>query len=318
VVKTSGCHSNVEVKLVPGGKFRFRDEERLPLRLPDEILKCAAFIGEDVGDGTGDLHGTGFFVSVPFGFKLFYLVTARHLANDLLGREIYITVNKCGGGVIALRPYSPWWFHPTDKTADIAVLPCILTQEIDFLAIPIEDFVTPEMLTTKKIGIGDEVLSTGLFTPAPGESRNMPIVRHGNLAMLPDQPIQTEMGFADVYLIEARSIGGLSGSPVFIRETLYLPIELPGGVQTALRGLGRLSLLGVMQGHWDIKESNLNKINVSHDAKRGVNLGISIVVPAFKIIETINQEGLQAMRMEMDARKDLIPGMDSARPITNE
>jgi hypothetical protein len=90
----------------------------------------------------------------------------------------------------------------------------------------------------------------------------MPIVRHGNIAMLPEEQIQTEMGYADVHLIEARSIGGLSGSPVFVR-TSEAEKDSHRGIQ----------LLGVMHGHWEIKESELNKPTLVHD-RRGVNLGI--------------------------------------------
>ena len=44
----------------------------------------------------------------------------------------------------------------------------------------------------------------------------MPIVRQGCLAMMLSEQIQTDLeGFADIYLIEARFIGGISGSPVF-------------------------------------------------------------------------------------------------------
>jgi hypothetical protein len=48
----------------------------------------------------------------------------------------------------------------------------------------------------------------------------MPIGRHGSLAMMPSEPIQTDLGFADVYLIKARSMGGISGSPVFVRPSV--------------------------------------------------------------------------------------------------
>jgi hypothetical protein len=34
----------------------------------------------------------------------------------------------------------------------------------------------------------------------------MPLVRHENAAVVPDEQIQTELGFSDVYLVEGRSI----------------------------------------------------------------------------------------------------------------
>jgi hypothetical protein len=70
-----------------------------------------------------------------------------------------------------------------------------------------------------------------------------------------------------------------------------------------------------MHGHWDVKESELNKAFITHDRKHGVNLGIGIVVPAYKILETINRPELQEMRREFKQQlsRRSVPGMDSAR-----
>jgi hypothetical protein len=79
-------------------------------------------------------------------------------------------------------------------------------------------------------------------------------------------------------------------------------------------------LLGMMHGHWDIKESDLNKAFITHDRKHGVNLGIGIVVPAQKILETINQPELQEMRRKIEQKRirQSVPGMDSAKPKDRE
>jgi hypothetical protein len=56
-----------------------------------------------------------------------------------------------------------------------------------------------------------------------------------------------------------------------------------------------------MHGHWDINEADINKTRFRHDPKRGVNMGISVVVPAQKILETINHNpGLVALRETHD------------------
>jgi hypothetical protein len=171
----------------------------------------------------GDLHATGFFVFVPFPEEVrknfVYFVTARHVADDLIGREIYFLVNKRGGGVTIVPAISDsWYVHPFDSTADVAVVPVGNTGQVDIRAVDLNNFGTPERLAELEIGIGDEVFATGLFTPVAGRARNEAIVRHGNIAMMPQEQIQTELGYADVYLIEARSIGGLSGCPVFVRH----------------------------------------------------------------------------------------------------
>jgi hypothetical protein len=321
------CHHSLQstISVFPGGRFIVKNESG-PMRLPDVVLKCVTFIGEVTSQESdeslsGDLLATGFFVSVPSarvrGISYQYCVTAKHIAKDLEGREIFAVVNKQGGGVTQLEFFGDhWWLHPTDTTTDLAVIPCVFNRDMDAKSIATEMFATMDLIAARNIGVGDEVFATGLFTPAPGTSRNMPIVRHGNIAMFPEEQIQTELGFADVYLVEARSIGGLSGSPVFVRET----IAIKGNIQhdsspVTISGCGRALLLGLMHGHWDIKESEINKPEIIHDEKRGVNLGIGIVVPARKIIETLNQKELAEMREHQDEVKVKrgVPKMDSAR-----
>jgi len=295
------------------------------VRIPDVILKSVGFIGEvthrDSSGISGDLYGTGFFIAIPSsitGYFFFCFVTALHVVKDLVGREIYVLVNKKGGGVTALSSLagSGLWTHPTDRSADVAVIPMGPDPTADYIAVAVNDFATPELIQAQNIGIGDEVVITGLFTPAPGTKRNMPIIRHGNIAMLPEEQIQTEMGYADVYLVEARSIGGLSGSPVFTRPTVFVQVVLEDGTTKTLHGIGdQYPLLGMMHSHWDIRESEINSPQVLHDRKRGVNLGIGIVVPASKIRETLYHPELVASRKEMEEmiNKRSVPGVDSAK-----
>jgi hypothetical protein len=171
------------------------------------------------------------------------------------------------------------------------------------------------------IGIGDEVFSTGLFGPVDGTKRNIPIVRHGNISMMPGEQIQTELGYADLYLVEARSLPGISGSPVFVRPTLDFKIKHKTGFPADVFAAGvGVILLGLMHGHWDVRESEMNEAFFQQDRKRGVNMGIGMVVPAIKILETINQEELTAMRREGErlATRKMVGGMDSAKPKDRE
>jgi hypothetical protein len=290
------------------GGFRVERGYDPSVRIPQVILKSVAFIGEvtheDSSGLSGDLCATGFFVAVPFvspelshSSRFFYFVTAAHVAKHLSDRPIYFLVNKRGGGVTGISKVldSDWWVHPTDRTADLGIVHVGRQEEADILAVAVDDFVTKDDIDNERVGIGDEVFVTGLFTEAPGVSRNMPLVRHGNIAMIPEDQIQTELGYADVYLVEARSIGGLSGSPVFVRPTVN--VEL--GDQTAY-GVGSTKLLGLMHGHWDIREAQMNNPTVIQNRRSGVNLGIGIVVPAAKILETIYRPDLVEFRMSIE------------------
>jgi hypothetical protein len=83
----------------------------------------------------------------------------------------------------------------------VAVVPVNVSPALmDFMATPIELFVRQPLAYGMSVGIGDEVYMPGLFTYATGSRRNIPLVRYGNLAMIPDEPIQIDAGFAEALL----------------------------------------------------------------------------------------------------------------------
>ena len=101
--------------------------------------------------------------------------------------------------------------------------------------------------------------------------------------------IPTELGNVEAYLVEARSIGGLSGSPAFVRKTV--PV-----------GIGEFYLLGLMHGHWDIPTKNKSDLLMADDLFGKVNMGIAIVVPAKKIREVLNQPELAKERERLEEK----------------
>jgi hypothetical protein len=294
------------------------------MRVPDRFLKSVCFVmaqlGPDLSRESFDPQATGFFVAIPSKVlpgKVSYVcfVTARHVVEPLIGRSVVFTANRKGGGIDTFRGIPPGFiFHP-DPAVDLAVIPADVPRELDISPISIKDFVDRDLMFRKDLGVGDDVFITGLFTHAPGVTRNTPIVRHGNLAMIPEGPIQTEMGFAETYLIEARSIGRLSGSPVFIRRTVggrMFDEQMQDYTQEIYGVSGEFYLLGMAQGHWDIRESEINEPSFIHDRQRGVNMGIAMVVPAHKIMEILNLPILVRMREAAEAkvRASIAPGMD--------
>jgi hypothetical protein len=296
------------------------------VRVPPNLFKGIAFIGavagyNESGDPYGDVQGTGFFVRVASNLhpamSHLYLVTAKHVVDDLGNANPYILVNGKDGKAKPLKQLGPkWWTHPSDNTADVIVRQVAKQPDIEGWGAKMDDFITPEDVKKGNVCVGDEVFVAGYFSPILSD-RNLPIVRHGNVAMLPEEQIQTEYGMADVYLIEARSIGGISGSLVSIRPPSRYGIEMPKGTTAYFDAIGEYKLLGLMHGHWDIKESKMNDPKIEHDRKHGVNMGIGIVVPAIKILETINQPGLAELRRlgdeDMARQSKSIPGMDSTK-----
>lgn len=271
------------------------------MRVVDDFLKSVAFVAElissDVSVDDIDHIATGFFVTIPIpelpGRQFHHFVTAKHVVTGLK-QPSCLVINKRGGGVTVLREgivENIWWTHPTDPHADVAIAVINMESSFDITAIPIDIFATADLMSKRGIGIGDEVFTVGLFSYVPGQSRNTPIVRYGTIAMMPDDDIYVGSGFTKAYLTEARSIGGVSGSPVFVRETRALPLNDGGYMQ----GVGNHYLLGLMHGHWDLAETEMNKQG-GPSSIRGVNMGISIVVPASKILETLYNPALVARR----------------------
>jgi len=292
------------------------------VRVPDYSLKVVAYVAEVLSEDTDaeavDRVATGFFVNIPSrvipNMWFAYFVTAKHVAMDLQKKRSTVIINTKDGGVTTLKMLPTWWPHPNDDTVDVAVTPCIIEPTYDIMAIPESLFITPEIATKASLGIGDEIFMVGLFSAAPGVSRNQPIVRIGNIAMLPQERIQVEGRFSEVHLVEARSIGGMSGSPVFINKLAYTRQILPDGTDS-FDQRGNIWFFGLTHGHWDVREADINSPTFIQDRQRGVNMGIAVVVPAHKILEAINHPHLVAMRAAMEAAaiKQVSPEPDVER-----
>jgi hypothetical protein len=199
------------------------------------------------------------------------------------------------GAQFVTIPVSQWLFG-NDPSIDVAVAPMQI-QFIywDHILLPLGLFITQEVIIKEEVGVGDELFFPGLFTRRPGDRANIPIVRAGNIAAMPDEPIQSKWGpLKPPYLVEARSIGGLSGSPVFWYRG-------PSRIKSNEIQMGgqRFFLLGLVHGHYDIKDEWWDcDDDTSTDSveTRSLNMGIAMVVPASDILETLNLPELQQQR----------------------
>ena len=133
----------------------------------------------------------------------------------------------------------------------------------------------------------------GYFRYHAGQFRNIPIVRTGNIAAFPDEPLQIRSVPMNAYLVEVRSIGGLSGSPVFTNLPAF---RLVDGQAKVVQGGQRHYLLGLLKGHYDDDDEDLVE---SAGKIEGVNIGIGVVTPVEDIIETMKNPDLVEHRKEM-------------------
>ena len=121
--------------------------------------------------------------------------------------------------------------------------------------------------------------------------------------------VATRCGDMEAYLIEARSIGGLSGSPVFVN--LGTSRLKDGQVHLSTRRYN-FHLLGLMHGHWDVPLLEVDGTSEDSVGQRKVNMGIGIVVPAKKILEALEHPMIKKQDDEAikKLREEYLPTTD--------
>lgn len=241
--------------------------------------------------------GTAFFIrreTAP-GLWLTYAVTARHVikAGEAMGAVgLYLRVADPPGYRDLRLTVADWEFHPD---TDVAVAQVFDPPELDLHSFPFETLATPEFLNKNSVGEGDDIFIVGLFSRFPGNEQIRPIVRFGNIALMPYEPVLAELAKdappkpIDAYLVEVRSWGGHSGSPVWG----YFPMTRHSSQQAQWKHLKTIEpkLLGLVQGHYPINpdEGFIGDLDGTKQSL-AANAGIAIVVPAEKIAETMNEK----------------------------
>jgi hypothetical protein len=276
--------------------------------IPERARQCVLFVGIKT-DGAFLPRATAFAVEIEeHQHRWIYIVTAEHVISGLLtkGHDIWLRINTKSGPPVEIECNSTdWWFHPDSQSTatDVAIAPLSIDGDTEISPIPIfgprSVAATSVVIDKTRIGVGDEVAITGLFRSHHGQNRNVPITRIGNLAMMNEEPVKTTYcGYIDAYLVEARSIGGLSGSPVFAHLPAIRTIDGKTHLQPEQKAF-QLYLLGLVHGHFDIDNLNADVVlEDERDATSGIHSGIGVVIPVEKIIETILQQDLVVIRQK--------------------
>ncbi len=271
--------------------------------IADEIRKCVVFLGYRWTDSQR-LAGTAFIVSVAFYDKPIsatYLVTAKHVIDSIRAKSIdetvYVRLNLANGTTVEHPIHcSKWLSHATDTSIDVCVSPFGFDYHtVSHLAFDTTDFATSSTVQNENIGIGSDVFIAGLFSNHAGITQNIPIIRTGNIAAVPEEPIATKLfGNIRAYLLEARSIGGLSGSPVFVHTDRERRTSVGNRKHN-------FYLLGLIHGHFDVPEVTVDIEDSAGSRSGNINVGISIAVPADSILQVLDQPEVVQAR-EADAR----------------
>lgn len=254
------------------------------MRVPDELLKSVLFLCKKCQsrDRGYEFLATGFLFSVAIkgrqGLQCVYLVTARHViqAASYGGYDLYARINNKNGSAQLVRLRANWVFSENDGV-DVAVCASPFGDQgerLDCHPIRSDVILNDFARQVYRIGIGDSIFAIGLFAEHKGTQRNVPIVKMGNIAAVPSEPlIDSKSGQQyHAYLADMVSTAGLSGAPVFAFLEPSFPQDViqihdtPVGIHGRITGrAGRIYLLGIIRGHWELNSQNM---------------GVAIVTPA--------------------------------------
>jgi hypothetical protein len=292
------------------------------MRIPEDFFRAVCFLGVEYPSGQRRYGGTAFLVSVPLEgsaeWVTTYIVTARHnivkaSANATqVGGAVCLRFNdRNPDNTVTLELGDAKWITPDDPHTDVAILNWTPPARVDHRTIPRRMLATAEIIRRERIGLGDELTMVGLFSRVPGEGRNQPIVRAGIISAEPSEPLINELTGGPMhgcYLAELRSIGGLSGSPVFVflpeGRTVWEP-------SPSVRESLTFYLFGLVHGHWNLDESMY--IATDHGRKEEpLNTGIGVIVPISDALALIDSPEQLALRRElvMERRVNQAPTPD--------
>jgi hypothetical protein len=272
------------------------------MRIPDQFLDCALYLYHSVDNADNGVSGggSGFLVGVPTkhlpGAMFVFAVTNAHVVNG--GADVIRLNMKDGRRKILETDARKWIPHP--RGDDLAVYPMATNDSEDKVAfVSLNDCVNAKLIGEHGIGPGDSVFVIGRFINHEGKQRNTPSTRFGHIAQMAHEPIMRDDKFMqESFLVEAKSIGGYSGSPVFVY--IDMMAARPGAQGRSTGFLGPW-LLGVDWCHindWQPVRDAVgrplnNKTSPPWDMQINANTGMMGVVPAWKLAEIFAMQSLQ-------------------------
>ena len=272
------------------------------MRISEDMLRSVVFVCSRGRDGTYTEQGTAFGVSIADsptpGYSQAYLVTARHVIDvcERTGdRRVHLRINTTDGRFRYVEVGENLWWKPNDAGVDIAFLALDYSPDLDLCPLDWEVLGTEDAFEHYSLGIGDPLAIVGLFTSVTGRQQNRPIVRSGNIAAMPDEPIlegDDEPPYL-AYLVEMRSTGGLSGSPVLA------VLGYARDAQGELVRTRQFLLIGLIRGHWPSPHAS-GPHHLADDFGQ-VQRGIATVTPVQYLTKMLMSEPVIAHRRQKAA-----------------
>lgn len=272
------------------------------VQLAHDLSSTVIFLFEEEGD---DPIGTAFIVSYPIpgesGSYVPLVVTAKHVVGDhevVKGRftqKSGISPAFIRYPLGTLRRAGDVWEHP-EEGVDIVVFRIPEFEKLEYRAIPIGAIASREIYQGEDINATDRIVFPCMLTNFMGTTRNYPVIRDGCIALIPDEPVPVKIEYGakcilsdqEVILIDATSIQGASGSPIFLWPGPRLKhgaFDVKGGTAW---------LLGVMHGFYLAEPREVVGRRASWiDVEFEENTGIAIVFPSWRLLEILGSEGLK-------------------------
>jgi hypothetical protein len=326
---TKACSSTTDTGRVY--RRRYALGERFLLKVPEDKFKHVVFLVQD-----GEPRATGFLIGIVHREAHFpYVVTARHCIEETAGQPFDIRINVGDGYHDIPTQADDWFLH---DTADVAttiwhgqpghVYDMTVEGLYNFVSATYDRparlppgadyFVAGEVINGRivpspvvKVEVGHDVCFTGLLYHQPGEQKNLPIARFGNISRMPGEPIGIKRpgnlyDRIEAYLVECHSWGGNSGSPAYwchpITTLLQMPDPRPGKQGETIfvpHAEQFMNLLGLMSGHLDILQEAETTGDIGGTVRTKLNSGIAVVTPAEKIRELLMSDGVVADRDQL-------------------
>jgi hypothetical protein len=206
-------------------------------------------------------------------------------------------------------------------------MPLPIMDYFKWWSVATSNFITNAIIESYDIGFGDEAILVGRLVNHEGRQRNTPIIRFGNIALMADaaEKVRFRDQEQESFLVDCRSLSGMSGSAVFVSTTrtyhgdaaervaqaertrmeqesgTAIPPGTARAVVLSTTGTWGPWLLGIDLGHipmmktvYQRDEVDPNILVETNHPKLTVdaNTGIACVLPAWKILDVLNVEEL--------------------------
>jgi hypothetical protein len=297
-------------------------EKEAAMQVHWQILKTTAFVGVPTERGF-QAEGTCFFLAVQEeDLDFFYIVTCRHVARPTRDgkrnkHKLWVRMNRKSGPPRIEETIRDNWICHQHSAIDVCIYPFPVLQWDHDDDLDVSTLRGPSTILTEDryrefgLSLGDEVFIVGAFIGQVGERKNIPVVRVANIASMPDEPLWAGSPSGPAFLIETRSMGGISGSPVFLEPQARglrmlgnwgLPIDQQGNVVSPYLVFAMMQ--GMHSGQYAndfVADDDIEKI-VPKDAD--FNAGIGIAIPISQVMEVINREDMRkARRATIEAKR---------------